>query len=169
MLIQDFLDIKLFHEDEPVFIAIDPLVQFAHYVGEDGNPKRVRSMTRAVVPTFEWSLEEENDIIFRVMNEASKGYHVKAKTWSELGHPFWAKRRGNLSVFVHHPSVEGKFLVPDHTVVFHSEEIEPNRLLCVGPRDMAGTLLVQGEGASVTKNYVSTNPKGLLSVLILNP
>jgi len=99
----------------------------------------------------------------------SKGFHVKALNWGELTHQFWAKRRGNLSVFAYHPSVEGKFNVPANTVVFHSEEVDPNRVLCIGSRDVAGTLVIQGEGEDVSKNYVSTNPKGILSVLILNP
>jgi hypothetical protein len=169
MRIQDFLTVHYLGEGDLSCVDIDPRVQYAHYVGEEGAPQRVRATVRVDVPLYEWADEQENDIIFRVMSEASKGYPVRAQTFGALTHQFWAKRRGNLSVFAYHPSLEGRFSVPSPTVVFHSEVIDPDRVLCIGSRDVAGTLLIREEEGLLVKNYVATAPTGVLSVLVSNP
>jgi len=163
MLIRDFLNNMQFDEDEPTFVPVDPLVQVSYHVGDDGNPKRTVSTTRIEVPTFEWDIKDENDLIFRVMNEASKAHLIRAKNFQEIDHGFWAKRRFNLKAFAIHPNVKGKFYVPPRTVVFCTEEVEPHRIVCVG--DKAGTLIFQGETST---GYVVMD-KDLLSVLVANP
>lgn len=165
MLVRDFLTVKEFDEEEPTYVQVDPLVQFAYIVGEDGNPKRVQSMSRIVVPVYEWDLSDENDILFRTMYEASKSHLVRARNLADLNRSFWANRGYNLKAFALHPDLKDKFFIPEKTSVFYTEEVDPNRILCLGPKETAGILVLQGQ----EKGFIANNPKGLLSVLISNP
>jgi hypothetical protein len=168
MLIQDFVTLRAYRHDEPTYVNIDPRVQFAYVVGEGGEPERVMSSTRILVPMFDWELEDENDIILRVMNEASKSNLLRVQTFDDLTPAFWVKRRFHLSAFAMHPSNEGRAAIPERTVVFYTEGIEPNRVVCIGPKDRAGTLLLQEGEESVTKGYI-VNAQSLLSILVSSP
>lgn len=171
MRLRNFLEYRDFPSDpeedddeNPVFIETDPLYQVAHVVGDDGDPARLQSIVSVRVPMHFWREDEEDNIIFRVMVEASKDNVRRATNWSDLKPPFWAKCGKNLSALAAHPESKGKFTPPPRTPVFYTEEVPKNRLLGIGPRDQAGIYLIRGDA----RGFVAKRKQGLLGILVFN-
>lgn len=168
MHVQDVLDTLVLGEGALSYVDLGPEYQIVFYADAEGKPLRDRLRVRMEVPLYEWAPEKVDDIVVGVLNEASKGFTVTVPTWGDLSHSFWARRRGHLSAFIYHPSLEGKFSVPGPTVVFHSEAVDPHRVLCLGARGTSGALVVR-VGEKVVQNCVITNPTGVLSVQVVRP
>lgn len=169
MYIRDFLDYRVFSPnpdaDPWIHIDTDPLYQTAYVVGEGGKPVRLNSVATIKVPMLVWLPEEENDLIFRAMSEASNENLRTVQTFKDLTMAFWAKCSKNLHALVTHPSNEGRFQLPPRTTMFYTAEVPENRLVGVGAREMAGIYLVRGDA----RGFVAKRKQGLLSIVVNQP
>lgn len=171
MFIRNFLEYRTFDYDPEeeynpwVFVETDPLYQFAHVVGDDGNPFRCQSIVSVKVPMHPWLEAEENDIIFRTMVEASKSNVRRVQSFQAMDRAFWAKCSKNLHALILHPDNEGKLMAPPRTPTFYTEEVPKNRLVGVGPQHLAGIYLVRGP----ERGFVAKRQQGLLGILINQP
>lgn len=171
MRVQDLLEMRIFSEDpegedDPwVFVETDPLYQFAYVVGDDGEPSRQQSVVSIKVPLHSWLDEEEDSILLRTMQEASLENVRRVTRFTDLASPFWAKCSRNLSALVIHPDNLDKFVHPPRVPIVASVEVPRNRILAVGPREMAGIYLVRG----TSRGFVAKRKQGLLSILVFDP
>lgn len=166
MHVRSFLEYRHFESssgDDPwVFVETDPLYQVAYVVGEQGAPTRLQSIVNVQVPMHRWEDGVEDDIILRVMVEASHNNVRRVRQWSDLKPPVWAKCTKNLCALATHPDNEGKFVPPPKTPVFYSNEVPTNRLLCLGAREQAGIYLIRGD----ERGLVLKRKQGILGILV---
>jgi hypothetical protein len=144
MLLRDFLETKVLNPGEMAYMPIDPKVQFAHTLSEDG-PMRMRSQSRVLVPMLSVDPNQENDLIAEVLDHAAGGFTHRAQNYAALNSQLWAKLTHSLHCLVMHPIHKGKFEVPQVSVAFYSEKVAENRILCLGGPNRVGTYLIQGD------------------------
>lgn len=153
-------------EDDPwICVETDPSYRLAYVVGETGDPSRLQSWTTVRVPMHFWLVEEENEIIFRVMNEAAKENLRRVHSYANISPAFFAKSGFNLRVLLLNPQAEGRFSIPQKTEVFYTEQVPIDRVVGVGPPEHAGVYLTRGS----EHGFVANKSLGLTSIYVFDP
>jgi hypothetical protein len=135
----------------------------AYVVDEQANPARIRAEAHVEVPLLTWpNPAAEDEGILRVMMQNSAEFTLLASGLSMLDRGFWTKVQRNTRALIIHPSLEGRFFVPEHSLVFLSALVDRDRIVCVGPPARAGTVVAQGE----RRGYILPVQDGVMSIRI---
>lgn len=166
MILRDFLTIQNVAVDEsPAYFRMTPSVPLAWMIGADKAPIKAHSMTQLEVPIHHWASEaEESMAIVRVMANMAEGVTVGAVSYAAMDQVFWNKLKHNLKAMIMHPALDDRFFVPDATVIFTTEVLPLDRVLCLGAPGKSGTLLAQ-RGRS---GYILPLQRGITAVRIYN-
>ena len=165
--IASFLTTKLFPTNERVYLSMDPATQFGQVSNAEGEPERVQSVGRLIIPVYDWTAWkiEEDVLMARVMVVAAQANPLKVASVGNLDQPFWSAQRG-VQAFLMNPALKGKFRMPLGLTVIESEEVPVKNLILIGPPALAGYYIKQG----ARRNILCHNKRGLTCIqLHVNP
>jgi hypothetical protein len=135
----------------------------AYVVNEQAMPSRIHAESHVEVPLVAWpSLDAEDEAILRVMIANSAEFTLSVPGLSMIDRGFWTGVQRNTRALIIHPSLEGRFFVPEHSLVFQSALVDCDRIVCVGPPARAGTVVAQGE----LRGYILPVQDGVMSVKV---
>lgn len=150
-----------FELNERVYVPMDPGTQFGFISNDQGEPERVQSIGRIVVPVYDWqgTSVDEDLIMAKVMLQAAEASPHQLPSVSHVIPSFWTSQRG-LRAFLLNPGMRGKFRMPLGITAIDSEAIPMNRLVLIGPADLAGYYVKQ----VYRRNIVCHCKRGLTAV-----
>lgn len=123
MYLADLLDRREWRLGTDIYLPMDPASEFGYIGDAEGNPERVRSRDRILVPVFPWQQlgMDEPDILARILVEAAKANPLKLPKLSAASPKFWKPYRGLLR----HPSIEVDAAIPQVS----SREVPRDRVI----------------------------------------
>lgn len=150
-------------EQELALYLMPTHLTLAYVIDERGAPARIRAESHVEVPLGSWgSPDAEDEAIVRVMMQNALEFTLLAPSLRSIERSFWMQIQRNTRALILHPSLRGRFFVPEHSEVFSSSAVTPDRVLCVGPPGRAGTILVRGD----RRGYILPVQDGVMSVRI---